>query len=247
MGPDHEKSILRTLVGCAGLIVILMLASCSGINTPTQVLTPLPGTGTPSVTQEPNSCKPMRVATSNGIALLNLPDGSQVFLAANTEFDFVPAGNCPGESAHQLSLIKGEIAVRSITPNEQLFKIITPEGYLVTLNDTGLITYDLEKHRVTVNCSNGFCTLGTADKPVMITCGQMAEMDPGPVINGPFAIDTSKLAPYGEWLMPKCGQGSTATPAVSTPTPDIGATATAICSDWKNQFPMTPCPTMTNP
>lgn len=246
MGLHHRKYIVQTSIASVGLIVALILASCSGIKTPTPTVTPLPGTGTPG-TPVTDTCKPMRVASSSGMALLNLPDGSQVFLAPNTEFDFIPSGYCPGDALHQLTLIKGEIALRSILPNERLFKIITPEGYTVTLNDTGLITYDMDKKRTTVNCTNGFCTMGTEAQPVMITCGQMAEIDPGPVINGPFGIDLTKLAPYGDWLMPKCGQGATVTPSISTPTPDFGATATAICSDWQNNFPMTPCPTFTNP
>ena len=36
------------------------------------------------------------------------------------------------------------------------------------------------------------------------------------------------------------------TPTLS-PTPDVGATATAACGSFNEQFPGTPCPTLSNP
>jgi hypothetical protein len=189
----------------------------------------------------------MHVQNSDGLALITFPDGSQVFLGSNTEMDFIPAGYCPGITEHQVFLLSGEIAARSLLPEDSLFTVFSPEGFKVTLDDTGLVTYSHENKLLTLNCSNGTCTIGTEQQPYLLTCGQMIEFDQNAVLNGPFGINVSVLAPYGDWLLPKCDFIPLDPTSTSTPTPDIGATATAACSAWNNEFLLTPCPTFSSP
>lgn len=232
-----------------GIMAILVLTGCAALNPQTPLSTPtIPAqTEPPTPTPLPAECKPIRFANSNGLALITFPDGSQVFLGGNTEIDFIPGGYCPANKEHRVYLLRGEIAVRSVLPEDALFTVFSPEGFKVTLDDTGLVSYNFDKKLLTLNCSNGNCTIGTGQQPYVLTCGMLAEFDQNAVLNGPFAINISVLQPYGDWLLPKCDfitEDPTSTP---TPTQDFGATATAACSAWKNVFLLTPCPTFTNP
>lgn len=248
MPSTPSKTKLRAiLILSFGLLVLLVVtAGCTLLNpqtppTPTAVI---PGQSeTPSPTALPAECKPIRFANSDGLSLITFPDGSQVFLGNNTEIDFIPVGYCPGIKEHRVTLLRGEIAIRSLLPDDALFMVFSPEGYKVTLDDTGLVSYNPENSLLSVNCSNGNCTIGTEQQPYVLSCGMLAEFDRNAVLNGPFAIDNAVLAPYGEWLLPTC---YIPTPE-STPTPDFGATATAACSAWNNEFLLTPCPTFSNP
>ncbi len=247
MPSNSSRPNLRAfLILLLGIITILVITGCSALTGQTPVPPPTePGQTEPPPTPLPTECKPIRIANSDGLSLITLPDGSQIFLGNNTEIDFIPGGYCLGISEHRAYLLRGEIAVRSLLPDDSLFTVFSPEGFKVTLDDTGLVTYNLEKTLLTLNCSNGNCTIGTEQQPYLLTCGQMVEFDQNAVPNGPFGITVSVLEPYGDWLLPKCD--FTPPEPTSTPTPDIGATATAACSAWNNEFPSTPCPTFSNP
>lgn len=244
MRSNSSGSNPRTFLMLAlGILVIGVLSGCAALTGQTPLPPPtIPGQTEPPPTPVPTECKPIRFANSDGLSLLTFPDGSQVFLGNNTEIEFIPAGYCPGVTRHEAVILRGEIAVRSLLPEGSLFTVYSPEGFKVTLDDTGLVTYSVEKTLLTLNCSNGNCTLGTEQQPYVLTCGQVAEFDQNAVLNGPFAINVSVLAPYGDWLLPKCDL-----PEVPTPTPDFGATATAACSAWNTEFLLTPCPTFSNP
>ena len=184
----------------------------------------------------------MRVANSAGLALLTFTDGSQVFLGPETEFDFIPMGSCTGADAHRVTLLKGEIAISSLLPLPDLFIVDNGGGIEATLSETGLVRIDAETGTMQVNCTNGICSLGNSSQPFALVCGETGEIELDGQYTGPDDIDLDLLKPYGDWLMPKCDLVPT-----PTPTPNIGATSTAACSDWLNQFPLTPCPTNINP
>lgn len=229
------------------IMTVLVITGCSFLigQTPPppteQVTTVAPPTPLPV------ECKPIRFANSQGLSLITFPDGSQVFLGTNTEIDFIPGGFCPGIKEHRATLLRGELAVRSLLPPDSLFTVFSPEGFKVTLDETGLVNYNQETRLLTLNCTNGNCTIGTEEQPYLLTCGQMVEFDQNAVPNGPFGINISVLAPYGDWLFPKCDFIPEVPTSTPTPTPDVGATATAACSAWNNQFPSTPCPTFPSP
>ena len=249
MPSNSSRSNLQPfLIFSLGILIILALAGCSALTGQTPLPPPtIPGETEPPPTPLPTECKQIRVANSEGLSLMTFPDGSQLFLGPNTEIDFIPAGYCPGITDHQVYLLRGEIAVRSLLPEGSLFTVFSPEGFKVTLDDTGLVTYSLENTLLTLNCSNGNCTIGTDQQPYALTCGQMVEFDQSAVMNGPFGINVSVLTPYGDWLLPKCDFTPDEPTSTPTPTLDIGATATAACASWNTEFPSTPCPTFTSP
>ncbi|MCG7852278.1 MAG: hypothetical protein MIO92_07130 [Methanosarcinaceae archaeon] len=249
MPSNTSKSNLRIfLIFLLGIMIVLVITGCDALTgrTPLPPPTELGQTETPP-TPLPTECKPIRFANSSGMSLLTFPDGSQMFLGNNTEIDFIPADYCPGFTEHRAYLLHGEIAVRSLLPDDSLFTVFSPEGFKVTLDDTGLVSYNLENKLLTLNCSNGKCTIGTEQQPYLLICGQMVEFDQNAVLNGPFGINVSVLAPYGDWLLPNCNFIPDEPTSTPTPTSDVGATATAACSAWNNEFPMTPCPTFSNP
>lgn len=249
MPSNSKNSHLRIfLIFLLGILSIAVFTGCSILTGRTPIPPPTEQVQTePPPTAIPTDCKPIRMANSEGLSLVTFPDGSQVFLGANTEVDFIPGGYCPGISEHRAYLLRGEIAVRSLLPDTSLFTIFSPEGFKVTFDDTGLVNYNVDKKLLTLNCTNGNCTIGTLEQPYLLTCGQMVEFDENAVPNGPFGINVSILAPYGDWLLPKCDFIPNEPTSTPTPTVDVGATATAACSAWNNQFPSTPCPTFSSP
>jgi hypothetical protein len=249
MSSNTSKPNLRIfLILLLGIMIVLVITGCDALTGRTPLPPPTEQVQTePPPTALPTECKPIGFANSEGLSLITFPDGSQVFLGANTEVDFIPGGYCPGINEHHAYLLRGEIAVRSLLQDDSLFSVFSPEGFKVTLDDTGLVVYDQENKLLTLNCSNGNCTIGTEKQSYLVTCGQMVEFDQNAVPNGPFGINVSMLAPYGDWLLPKCDSIPEVPTSTPTPTPDVGATATAACSAWNNEFPSTPCPTFSNP
>lgn len=244
-----RRSPNHTLIIISGLMAILVLSGCAGLGLNSPTATPIPEVGTePPATQELVECVPIRLANSTGLSLLTFPDGSQIFLGPETEFEFIPMGSCMGADTHRVTLLKGEIAVSSLLPLTDPFTVFGPEGTKTTLSETGLVLIDPETGVFQVNCTNGICSLGISDQPYALVCGETGEIDPDRNYIGPDDIDLDRLTPYGDWLMPKCDLAPTQPPAATeTPAPDTGATATAACSDWLNQFPLTPCPIIINP
>jgi hypothetical protein len=243
-----KKSSSHILKVIFGIFTIIMLAGCAGLTPASPTGTPTPDGGTePPATEVPLECQPMRIANSAGLALLTLADGSQVFLGPDTEFEFIPMGSCTGADTHRVTLMKGEIAISSLLSPDNPFTVFSPEGAKATLDKNGLVRIDSETGDFQVNCSNGNCTLGSEPQPQLLVCGQAGMLDLEGQYTGPDDIDLDLLTPYGDWLLPKCDLVPTETPATETPGPDVGATATAACSDWLNQFPLTPCPTTSNP
>ena len=245
-----KKSSNQTWKIISSLMTILILSGCAGLGLNSPTATPIPDVGTePPATQELVECKPLRVANSAGLALLTFTDGSQVFLGPETEFDFIPMGSCTDATMHRVYLIKGELAVNSLLPLTDPFMVYSPDGAIATLSKTGLVRIDVDTGVFQVNCTKGNCSLlGSGTQPYALACGKAGETDLDGQYTGPDGIDLDLLTPYGDWLMPKCDLVPTQPPAATeTPAPDTGATATAACSDWLNQFPLTPCPTNINP
>ncbi|MFC2063924.1 hypothetical protein ACFLXB_02380 [Chloroflexota bacterium] len=242
MQPKQNK-IWQVLMTLLAIVSLLAISACTEIFpvTPTSTQNLVVSTEPPA-TQPLVECIPMRVANSAGLALLTFTDGSQVFLGPETEFDFIPMGSCTGAATHRVTLLKGEIAISSLLPLPVLFIVDNGGGIEATLSETGLVRIDAETDALQVNCTNGICSLGNSSQPFALVCGETGEIELDGQYTGPDEIDLDLLIPYGDWLMPKCDLVPN-----PTPTPNIGATSTAACSDWLNQFPLTPCPTNINP
>jgi hypothetical protein len=237
-------ALLISLVSL-GIVAIIVLTGCQPKSTqdPTQVLTQAPITPPESTaTPLPVQCDPITASNDSGLTILTLPDGSQIYLAENTEIDFTPAGYCPGLGEHSILLKQGRVAVHSLLPDSNWIVISSPDGYLARIGDTGLVTFDTAGSGFMLACTNGTCALGmNAENLVMLTCGERGDLDAAGNFTGPAGIELAVLSQFGEWLQPNCGPSQTSTPPSPAGTPEAAATATAYCTSFQSQFPLTPC------
>ncbi len=246
MHPTRSLHALFIALVSLGVLAAVLLSGCQ----PSLTITP---TRTPEMvaTPLPVHCDPITVSTSGGQTVLTLSDGSLIYLAENTEIEITPAGYCPGNEEHNLLLKQGHVAVNSLLPEGKWIVITSPNGYIARVGKIGMVTFDHISNLFTLACTNGTCTLGTkADTLATLDCGESAYLDTYGNFNGPFNVDPATLVQFGDWLQPQCAPAKTSTPkpVTATPTPtgtptrDIGATATAYCSSFNRQFPLTPCP-----
>jgi FecR protein len=225
-------------------LAISLLAGCMLLNnsTPTSISTGLPKLEN---TPPPTRCTPIIASNDTGLAILTLPDGSQIYLGADSEIEFAPAGYCAGVNADNIWLLQGQVAVNAQISDGDWIIVNSPDGYLGLISKTGMASFDPSSHNFTLACSNKNCALGTDNtKLISLNCGENGTLDAA----GGFSVsseDPTILAPFGDWLQPQCGNvvTITATPLPETETPDIAATATAFCSSFSQQFVSTPCPT----
>jgi hypothetical protein len=234
-------------------LAILILNGCLSTPSPSPTLSPtetqiqsptqpsLPKLG---ITPPATRCDPISATSGNGQTILTLPDGSQIYLAADTEIEFTPAGYCPELKEHNIFIKRGQVAIRSLLASGKSIVITSPDGYIALVSDTGMVTFDVTGHIFTLACTNGGCALGPdSTKLTSLDCRQSANLDSAGNFKGPSPVDPAPLAQYGDWLLPKCSlPTATSTPTPKVVTPDIAATATAYCVSFKNQFQLTPCP-----
>jgi hypothetical protein len=210
-------------------------------------------------TPPPSRCDPFTATNDSGLAVITMTDGSQLFLGSNTEISVIPAGYCGGNSTHNVTLIKGQVAVHSAAPVWATIVVTSPEGHVANIGASGLVTYDETAHSFSLQCSNINCSMGR-DVTVMtpVECGVDMSLD----INGnpvsQMPVDPAFLSLFGNWLVPQCViPQSVGTPSAETPTLELtatttetatqdafGATATAFCDAFHSQFVSTPCPPM---
>jgi hypothetical protein len=248
MQPNRSPYTLFITLVLLVIMAATLLTGCAPSSTPTPTQQP-----TPVATPLPVHCNPINVSTGAGQTILTLPDGSQIYLAENTEIDITPAGYCGGNEQHAIMLKQGQVAINSLLPAGKMVIITSPNGYIGQVSETGLVTFDPSASLFTLACTNGTCTLAAkADKLTSLNCGESAFLDTYGNFNGPFNVDPETLVHFGEWLQPKCPPERTSTPKPATATPiptetptlDMGATATAYCGSFNHQFPLTPCPTV---
>ncbi len=240
-------ALFVTLVSL-GMLAAFLLTGCA----PSTIVAPTL-TSAPLATPLPAHCDPINVSTDGGQSILTLADGTQIYLAENTNIEIIPAGYCPGDEQHYILLNQGHVAVNSTLPAGKWVVITSPNGYIAQVGKTGLVTFDPSSNKLSLDCTNGTCTLAAkADKPTSVGCGESAFLDTYGNFNGPFNVDPATLVSFGDWLQPRCAPAKTSTPKpatatpvpTGTPTPDKGATATAYCGSFNSQFPLTPCPTL---
>lgn len=240
---------LRTPLVILGILVLTVFTGClptlSPIPSPTLTST-LSGQSELTATFPPARCDSITASNDTGLAILTLPNGSQIYLGANTEIEFTPAGFCPEIQEHHILLKHGQVAVRAMIPEGKWIVVTSPDGYLALVGDTGLVTFDSIGRTFSMVCTNGACALGTnLTALTVLTCGETAILDAAGILSGPIPIDTSALTQFGEWLQSVCVPFRTSTPEPPPGTPDAGATATTYCATFASQFPLTPCPNIT--
>lgn len=217
------------------ILAALALVGCQPASNPA-VIPASPGE--PVSTPTPSSCNPITAGNDIGLTLLTLADNSQIELGENTEIIFTPAGYCPGLAEHHILIKQGQVAISSQLQQGKMMQINSPAGYLAQVNRTGLITYNPADGSFRIDCTSSPCSMGvSASSMIALNCGESGKLDAAGVYSGPTAINLEELLKFGEWLLPQCP----ITPAPSS-TPDFGATATAACASFEDQFPLTPCP-----
>lgn len=265
----HTKLIKKTVIIISIILTFLLLSGCGilqNINGVTLATEEVPTASNELVelpklmeTPPPSRCDPFVASNDSGLAILTMPDGSQLFLGSDTEIGVVPAGYCGGNTTHNVTLKKGQVAVHSSAPLWATIVVTSPEGHIATIGASGLVIYDATAHSFSLECANMNCALGR-DTTTMATveCGVGVSLD----INGnpvsQMPVDPAFMALFGNWLVPQCAIPQTVgSPAAEIPTleltatetlittPDaFGATATAFCDAFHRQFVLTPCPPM---
>ena len=240
-------ALFVTLVSL-GMLAAFLLTGC----VPSTIVAPTL-TSAPLATPLPAHCDPINVSTDGGQSILTLADGTQIYLAENTNIEIIPAGYCPGDEQHYILLNQGHVAVnsRSLQVNgssSPARTAISPRWEKPAWSASTPVRTNFR-----LDCTNGTCTLAAKiDKLTSVGCGESAFLDPYGIFNGPFNVDPATLIPFGDWLQPRCAPAKTSTPKPATATPiptviptlDMGATATAYCGSFNHQFPLTPCPTV---
>lgn len=265
----HTKKIIKTVLIIVVILSFSLLAGCGIISNLQGAAIATEGSPTASPeaieipklieTPPPSRCDPFTATNDSGLAIITMPDGSQLYLGSDTEIKVVPAGYCVGSSTHNVTLVKGQVAAHSSAPAWASIVVTSPEGHVATIGASGLVIYDETSHAFSLQCSNINCSMGrdvTAMAPV--ECGTDLSLD----INGNpvslMPVDPAFLALFGNWLIPQCViPQDLGTPSAGTPTIDLtmtatetatqdafGATATAFCDAFHSQFVLTPCPPM---
>lgn len=237
MKPEILSNTGKSALGMFVILAVIILSSCS----PTTTIAPT-NPPVPSATQVPQKCEPVFASNDTGLSVLRMPDGSEVYLAENTEIEFLPGGYCTGYDRLQIVLKRGRIAILSLPQGEEI-SVIDPQGHTATLIDTGLVDLDPKTSTLLLACTGGPCALGVdSQNQTNLVCGESRSIGSDGTISEVLTIDPAMLSVFGSWLQPKCTPTATGTP-VPTGTPDIAATATANCANFQGQFPLTPCPT----
>ena len=172
------------------------------------------------------------------LSYIRFPDGSELYLAPETEIEILSIEDLStGISGYEILLSRGQLVILSQPPQEVQFTVISPEGYIAQL--TGSIMFvGIEKDlgKFTAICVDGVCDLGS-DLQSLIPLAAESEgwLDENGNFQGPFEIDINTLREG-------CGEDYISVVIPPTPTPDIGATATAFCGTFEEENPGTPCP-----
>ncbi|MHB8088157.1 MAG: FecR domain-containing protein [Anaerolineaceae bacterium] len=263
----HAKKIIKVMALITTILTFSLLSGCGLISNiqGVEIVAEATSTETPAAIEIPklietppaSRCDPFTATNDSGLAIISMPDGSQLFLGSNTEISVVPAGYCSGNTTHNVTLKKGQVAVHSFAPVWATIVVTSPEGHIANIGASGLVIYDETTHSFTLQCSNINCSMGrdiTVITPVECGVGMSLDINGNAVSLMP--VDPAFLALFGNWLVPQCeipqnvGTPSAETPPLevtATPT-EIGtqdafaATATAFCDAFHQQFVSTPCP-----
>jgi hypothetical protein len=189
-----------------------------------------------------------------GQSYVRLPDGTEIFLAAETEIEISSLSDIStGATGHEILLRHGQIVILSQLNPGIWLTIVNPSGYTVRFDGSlMLIGFDQNTGRFSAVCLNEICELGS-DPEDLIPLAQdsWAWLDENGVLRGPFEIDTNELREGCSEDFISATDPPTSTPEIAdtpspdlaaTATPDLAATATAFCGEFEEENPGTPCP-----
>ncbi|MRR29732.1 hypothetical protein EG834_05300, partial [bacterium] len=234
----HTRQIKKAVAIISVILTFSLLSGCGilqniqGVTLATEVVPPASTevVELPKLieTPPPSRCDPFTATNDSGLAILTMPDGSQLFLGSDTEIGVVPAGYCGGNTTHNVTLKKGQVAIHSSAPLWTTIVVTSPEGHIATIGASGLVIYDANAHSFSLECSNINCSLGrdtTAMATVECGVGVSLDINGNPVSQMP--VDPAFMALFGNWLVPQCVIPQTiGTPAAETPTLELTVTPT---------------------
>ena len=193
---------------------------------------------TPSPNPEEDTTTTFGPLCKTGQSFVRLPDGSEIYLAADTEIEILSlADSTTDSSGSEILLRQGQIVIISQLPPGTRFTVVSPGGHLARL-DGLLMHVGLEKDtgKFVVICIDGNCELGPDPQTLFQLAGENeAWFDENGDIQGPLEIDLNELR-VG------CGEDFISAKSLPTPTPDFDATATVFCGEFEEDNPGTPCP-----
>jgi len=173
-----------------------------------------------------------------GLSYIRFPDGSEVYLGPETEIEILAiADPSTGSSGYEVLLRRGQLVIVSTLPMETWFTVVNPSGQKARLAGSIMyVSYDIEIGNYDIICVDGNCEFESAAQAIF----QLSSVNEGWLddignFQGPFEIDINALRKG-------CGEDYISVVIPPTPTPDIGATATAFCGAFEEENPGTPCP-----
>ena len=232
--------VRNTLVMKLGLIIIILalIAGCSS-QEPTITPTKIP-LAKATYTPEPANVEipETGLLCKSDLSHIRLPDGSDFYLSAQTQITILEfLDQTIDVSLIRLLIEKGKIIIVSPLPENIMFIIESPLGSIARV-DGGftVVEYDEENKKFTTQCINGPCEVGFDPDSLNMLASNHAG-----VVNeeGEF-IDLGEIT--NDDLLSGCEDNYIFVDIPATPTPDVGATATAFCGEFEVSNPGTPCP-----
>ena len=228
----HKRYFIITL----SIVILVSGCSFSQKTTATLASEPAEDTSTPFPVDVP-------IPTYGPLCKLDLsnirfPDGSELYLEPETEIEILTISDPSMEtSGIEILLRRGRIVIVSKLPLDTWFTIVNPGGEKARLNGSIMyVSYDIEIGDFDVVCVDGNCEFESAAQAIFQLSSEFEGwLDENGNFQGPFEIDINNLREG-------CGEDYISVVILPTPTPDIGATATAFCGDFEEENPGTPCP-----
>lgn len=209
-----------------------------------------PLTQTPQETIESTPI-PADQVTERGFSTLTLPDGSRVLLQedADVEIMALVTGNSD-VNENKLLLNQGLILVFSEQPDGTWFTVENKIGGLGRVTGSiMLFWFDVDTGEFIVVCISGICQVGSdPDNLIDLESGSYVRISSdGELLEMGNYEDLDFFELFEDVIIPteEPAPTETGTPIPEeSETPDQGATATAACTEFHSEFPLTPCPTL---
>jgi len=173
----------------------------------------------------------------DGMAILDLPDGSRVFIGPNTILSLTSVAEPTTQNKDTLITINSGkmVAVVSLRVGNT-FSVYTKDGRVAKV-DGSVMGVSLTSTRLEVDCFEGHCSIGTTP----LAGDQYSWLDgqvPGE-IKSPARCDDWRMMFPGQDIFSQIGVCATPTP-VPSPTPNYEATQS--CQRYIDVHHITPCP-----
>jgi len=187
---------------------------------------------------------------SGGMAVLDLPDGSTIFIGPDTVISLTSVADPAAQTKNTLITIKsGKLVVKVSLRAGNTFAVQTNDGRTAKVEGT-VMGVLITPTRFEVDCFEGHCSIGTKTASQSISGNQYSGFDGQSLgeVKGPARCEEWRKNFPNQDIFAEIGVcvPSTPTPAQSTltPEPTINAEATRACNAWKSDIHnfLKPCP-----